>query len=110
VGLARAGRAVEQDSALEVLTGGSQPLAVAGDSHDLATQVLERGRRKDQLLGAHGGTFADTQNRASFAEHAAPERHHLAPVDVVLEGELPEPAPELLGRCRTVGDDLDGDR
>jgi hypothetical protein len=50
VRLADAGRPVQQQPALEVLTGRAQRLPVPGHPDDLAAYVVERRLRKDQLV------------------------------------------------------------
>ncbi|GAA1968400.1 hypothetical protein GCM10009798_31130 [Nocardioides panacihumi] len=109
MGLADARRPVEQQTALEMLAGRPQPLAVAGDADDLAAQVGERGLGQDEVRVRQVRALVEPEQRVSLAEHAAPEGHHLAPVDVELDRELTQPVGRLAS-CPLPGrDDLESD-
>ena len=63
VGLAGAGRAVEQDAALEVLAAPAELVAVRGELDDVAAHLGERALREDDPVGGQVGTPDERDRR-----------------------------------------------
>ena len=90
VGLAGARRAVQQDTALEVLAARAQPRHVPGHPDDLPLDPLEQVRRQDHLLAADLRTPQETQQLlAARAEDLAAEADHVPAEHVPLDAQPP---------------------
>ena len=93
VGLPDARRAVEQQTPLEVLSCGEQPLPLLGHPDHLPADRRQNVGGQDDVVGAHVRPGVELQHRTALAEHVVAERDHLAAEDVVVAGLRPGPRP-----------------
>nr|WP_262380026.1 hypothetical protein [Nonomuraea sp. PA05] len=82
VGLARAGRAVQQQAALEVLAAGQQRLGVPADARHVPFDGVEHPLRQDHLCGAERGAGQE-RHQTVAPMLGEPEREDLAAQHVV---------------------------
>jgi hypothetical protein len=107
VGLAGAGRPVEQEAALEVLTGGKQCVAAACDLQGVAFDPPEHVRREHYVIAAGPRELGEAHGDAGVPCH---ELEQLPAVDVVLLAQALQVGVHLLRRCGGQSGDLDAQR
>ena len=110
VGLAGAGRAVQQDASLEVLAAGEQPAGVPGDPEHLPLDAVKYVRWQDHLLaGDLWPGLKAQQGAAVILEHLAAELDDVAAEHVMGDAHAPDVIDGPLGPPGAVGHRLDGD-
>jgi hypothetical protein len=112
VRLARAGRAVQQDPALEVLTAGAQAAGLPGDAEDMPLDAGQDGGRQDHAGPVHLRALLKLQRHALApppAEDLATEGDDLPAEHVVPDDLVRDPVQHPLGALLLRGARLQGD-
>ena len=105
--LAGAGRAVEQDAALEVLALLAQPVAVLGEPDDVGAHLLQRAVRQHHLVGGQVGPAVEGEAGHRPLVGIAAEADHLAPEHAATHGRLADLGQQGGGRLRPRSEHLE---
>ncbi len=109
MGLAGAGRAVEEEAAAQVLAGRAQLFAAPGHAHHLALHPLQQARREHDVVAGDAGAAVEAERAEAVPELRALEGEDLAAEDVVLAHERVDPGEQPVRELLLLGEDLDLD-
>ncbi len=107
VGLAGAGRAVQQQSAPQVLTGRAQAGTAPGHAHDLSLHALQQPVGEHDVVAGQSGPAVEAERSEAVAELRALEGEDLAPEDVEFAHEGVDLGEQPVGELLLPGQHLD---